>query len=357
MKERRKTHAVKIGKVTVGGDCPISIQSMAKTETCDVDGTISQIGRLEKAGCEIVRVAVKDMPSAKAISSIKKGIGLPLVADIHYDHTLALEAARQGADKIRINPGNIKKPSDVEKVIDECSSRGIPIRIGANSGSLPEIPGKEAGSSEAMVEGVLRYLAIFRKRKFDNIVLSLKASDVPATVEAYRKMSGECAYPFHVGVTAAGSKEMGTIKSAMGIGSLLLDGIGDTIRVSLTGDPESEVAVAKKILTSSGSRFFAPEVVSCPTCGRCRVDLAAVSGEVETELGKLVENIGTVSERYTVAVMGCEVNGPGEAKTADVGVAFGNNKGVIFRRGEIVRTVTVEETVKALMDMVRSDLG
>ena len=340
----------------IGSDHPVSIQSMAKTDTHDVESTVAQINLLEAAGCEIVRLAVKDMPSAKAISSIKPGINLPLVADIHYDYKLAIEAAKRGADKIRINPGNITKAIDVEMVIDECALRGIPIRIGANSGSLPPAGGKNLSPARIMVDGVLNYLEIFRKKRFDDIVISLKASDVPETVEAYRALSSECDYPLHVGVTAAGSKETGTIKSAVGIGSLLLDGIGDTIRVSLTGDPVDEISAARKILAASGARFFGPDVISCPTCGRCQVDLVGLASEVEKELEKLCHSIENVPEKFTVAVMGCEVNGPGESKTADIGIAFGKGSGAIFRRGEIVKTVKVTEAVEALMNMVREEM-
>ncbi|MFA6636921.1 MAG: flavodoxin-dependent (E)-4-hydroxy-3-methylbut-2-enyl-diphosphate synthase [Candidatus Omnitrophota bacterium] len=356
MTKRRKTITVKVGNVMIGSGHPVSVQSMTKTDTHDVDGTIRQIDRLEKAGCEIVRVAVKDMKAAAAISSIKNGSALPVVADIHYDHTLAIEALKRGADKIRINPGNITKASDVEKVIDECSLRGIPIRIGVNSGSLPDVPGKTSGSRHAMTEGVLRYLEIFRKKKFNDIVISVKASDVPGTVKAYREVSGECDYPLHLGVTAAGSKETGVIKSAVGIGALLVDGIGDTIRVSLTGDPVDEIKAAKKILASSGARSFGPEVISCPTCGRCAVDLAGLAEEVERELERISFSLKTIPEKFTIAVMGCEVNGPGESMSADIGIAFGKGRGAIFRCGKIIKTVDVNEAVKTLMEIVAEDL-
>ncbi|HPN72903.1 MAG TPA: flavodoxin-dependent (E)-4-hydroxy-3-methylbut-2-enyl-diphosphate synthase [Candidatus Omnitrophota bacterium] len=357
MVKRRKTRTVNIGKVAVGSGSPVSIQSMAKTDTRDVDATVKQINRLGEAGCEIVRVAVKDMDAAKAISSIKSEIKLPLVADIHYDHTLALEAVKRGADKIRINPGNITKPEDVEKVIDVCASKGIPIRIGANSGSLPEKFSGSVTPSEIMARGVLKYLEMFRKKNFNDIIISLKASDVPETVGAYRALAGECDYPFHVGVTAAGSKETGTVKSAVGIGALLLDGIGDTIRVSLTGDPVEEVVAARKILSSSGARSFGPEVISCPTCGRCQVDLLSIAGEVEKAVEELCCTSSIKPRKFTVAVMGCEVNGPGESEAADIGVAFGKGSGAIFRRGKIVRTVKVSEAVGVLMEMIREELG
>ncbi len=356
MFKRRETRVVKIGNVFVGSGHPVSIQSMLKTDTLDVASAVSKINRLADSGCEIVRVAVKDAAAAEAISSIKSGIGIPLVADIHFDHKLAVLAARSGADKIRINPGNINGPDDVARVIDECGSRGIPIRIGVNSGSIAQ---DAAGASVAdmMVDSTLRYLEFFRKKKFNDIVISLKASEVTDTVEAYRNISVQCDYPLHLGVTAAGSMSTGMVKSAMGIGALLIDGIGDTIRVSLTGGPGDEIEAAKKILSASGTRFFGPEVISCPACGRCGVDLAYFAGRIEEELEKVCPAGTAFSRRFTVAVMGCEVNGPGEAGNADVGIAFGKNKGAIFRRGEIVRTVSAGEATDVLMDMIRKDLA
>jgi (E)-4-hydroxy-3-methylbut-2-enyl-diphosphate synthase len=356
MTERRITRTVSVGGVKIGSGHPVSIQSMAKTDTSDVDGTVSSIGLMEEAGCEIVRLAVKDIKGAKAIADIKESINIPVVADIHFNYKLALEAIESGADKIRINPGNIFKPPEVDAVIDAARDKGIPLRIGANSGSLGPDPVAGGDTAACMVEMVLRYLEIFRAKKFEDIVISLKCSDVPSTVKAYRMMAGECDHPFHVGVTAAGSSRLGIVKGAMGIGALLLDGIGDTIRVSLTGDPVTEVYAARDILKASELRNFGPVVISCPGCGRCQVDLVPIVENMEEELRKIsAENGRPIARRLTIAIMGCEVNGPGEAKSADIGVAFGKGKGAIFSRGEIIRTVeassAVEELVKMIKDM------
>ncbi|MFH1305543.1 MAG: flavodoxin-dependent (E)-4-hydroxy-3-methylbut-2-enyl-diphosphate synthase [Candidatus Omnitrophota bacterium] len=342
MAQRRKTRTVSVGTVKIGSGYPISVQSMTKTDTADIDATVYQIRQLEEKGCELVRVAVKDAASARAISSIKQSTRIPIIADIHFDHVLALEAVARGADKIRINPGNIRNPSDIDDIIASASEKNVPIRIGVNSGSLPRRPDGQRGT---MPEALLNHLERFRKRRFNNIVISLKSSSVGETVEAYRKIARECDYPFHVGVTAAGLPCEGIVKSSIGIGALLLDGIGDTIRVSLTASPDEEVATARRILASAGVRHFGPEIISCPTCGRCRVDIAAVA----EELGKSLER---VEKSLVVAVMGCEVNGPGEARDADIGIAFGaNNKGAIFRKGKVTRTVRADEAVKILTEM------
>jgi len=355
--KRRKTRTVSVGPLKIGSDHPVVIQSMTKVDTSDIGQVVVQIRQLEEAGCEIVRVAVKDKGDAKAISSIKKEVTVPLVADIHFDYKLALEAIKCGADKIRINPGNIKKTKDVEKVIDAASDKNIPIRVGVNSGSLMEIAAGKGLSPQAMVNALLRYMENFRKRNFDDLIISLKSSDVSKTIEAYKKMADECDYPFHVGVTAAGLPEDGVIKSSIGIGALLLDGIGDTIRVSLTGEPTSEVEIAKRILSSVGSRYFGPEIISCPTCGRCQVNLVPIVKNLESELRHLTHKEPLLKEKQLlVAVMGCEVNGPGEAKGADIGIAFGRGKGVIFRRGEVVKTVKTSGSVKELLDMIKKEI-
>jgi len=346
MFERRKTRTVEVGNVKMGSGHPVVIQSMTKTDTADAALTAGQIRLLEKAGCEIVRLSVKDMRSAEAVEDIKKETTIPMVADIHFDHKLALEAIRRGADKIRINPGNMQKEQDVAEVIDAAKEKKIPIRVGINSGSLLEkVTGKTA-TADAMVASLVKYLEYFRKRDFNDIVVSLKASDVKTTVEAYRKASDECDYPFHLGVTAAGPPRDGVVRSSVGIGTLLMEGIGDTIRVSLTGDPVEEVDTAKRILSSTGSRRFGPDVISCPTCGRCQVDLISLVEELEKRLS------ADTGADLTIAVMGCEVNGPGEAKAADIGIAFGKGKGAIFKQGKIVKTVDASCAIDELLAMI-----
>ena len=331
--KRRKTRVIKIGNVKIGGANPVRIQSMAKTDTRNARKTISEIRRLEKAGCEIVRVAVKDPEAARAISAIKKGINIPLVADIHFDYRLALECIGQGADKIRVNPGNIKDPDHLKRIIQAAKKKKLPIRIGLNSGSLAK-GGK-------FIPTALKYIKLFEREGFRDIIVSLKSSSVRETVDAYRKLAALSDYPFHLGVTAAGPHEAGIVKSSVGIGSLLLDGIGDTIRVSLTGDPVPEVIAAKRILGSLSLRKFGPDIISCPTCGRTEIDLAEIVRKLEKKLS------GKPSIR--VAVMGCEVNGPGEAKEADVGIAFGKNSGLLFKKGKAVKKVRVKDAVKELL--------
>lgn len=356
MAERRKTKVVDVGGVRIGSPHPVSIQSMTKTDTQDIASTVSQINELEEAGCEIVRVAVKDNRDAKAISSIKKETHLPLVADIHFDYKLALEAIKEGADKIRINPGNIKTEEEVSAVIDAAKEKDIPIRLGMNSGSLEEVIRTEEERSDKMVEEMLKYLEAFEKRNFQNIVLSLKFPTPSETVEAYRKMAAKSDYPFHLGVTASGPLEEGIVKSSIGIGTLLMEGIGDTIRVSLTGDPLYEVDAAKRILSSSGCRDFGPEIISCPTCGRCQVDLVSIVKELEEELkGDPKYSISHTDKQITIAIMGCEVNGPGEAKSADIGIAFGKGKGAIFKGGKVIKTIEVDSAIKELLDIIREE--
>ena len=336
-----------VGGAPADGDAPVSIQSMTNTPTHDVEATLSQIRALVSAGCDIVRVAVPDMRAAKAIGALKAGSPVPLVADIHFDYRLALEAAEQGIDKIRINPGNIGAPERVEAVAKACMSRGIPIRVGVNGGSLEkELLAKYGGPTpEAIVESALGHIGLLEKYGFEDICVSLKASNVPATVRACRLMAERYDYPLHLGVTEAGTREIGELKAAAGIGGLLALGIGDTVRVSLTADPVEEVYAARKILKAVGLRREGPELIACPTCGRTRIDLIPLARQVE-------ELLKDVEKPITVAVMGCVVNGPGEARHADVGLAGGSGEGVLFRRGEIVAKVPEEQLVPGLMRLI-----
>jgi (E)-4-hydroxy-3-methylbut-2-enyl-diphosphate synthase len=333
---RRKTRQIKLGKVKIGGNAPVSIQSMAKTDTTDISATVKEIKKLERLGCEIIRVAVKDKESALAISKIQKRITIPLEADIHFDYRLALLSVKAGADGIRLNPGNIHKPEQVREIISACKSKHIPIRIGANSGSLP------AGS---MVKTVTDYIRLFEKERFYDIMISLKASDVRTTIDAYQKMATLCNYPFHLGVTATGSGTEAIVKSAIGIGALLAEGVGDTIRVSLTGPAEDEVIVAKEILQALGLRHFGPEVISCPTCGRCQVNLVKIVDNFKRKLSTIHRPLSTAS----IAIMGCEVNGPGEAKDADIGIAFGKGTGILFKKGRVVKKIKAKDAARELL--------
>ena len=333
-----------VGGVPVGGGAPVSIQSMCSTKTHDVAATVEQILRLEEAGCEIIRVAVPDMAAARAVGAIKSRIHIPLVTDIHFDYKLALECAAQGADKIRINPGNIGGEDRVKAVADACRAGKIPIRIGVNGGSLePELRKKYGGvTAEALVESAMGHVALLNQFDFDDICISVKCSSVPLTMAAYRLLSQRCSYPLHLGVTEAGTPSMGIIKSAMGIGGLLCLGIGDTLRVTLTADPVEEIYAAKKILRAAGLRQDGPDLIACPTCGRTCIDLIPMAEEVERRLMGCTKPI-------TVAVMGCAVNGPGEASSADVGIAGGKGEGLLFRKGKILRKVPQEQLVDALM--------
>ncbi|MCL2828845.1 MAG: flavodoxin-dependent (E)-4-hydroxy-3-methylbut-2-enyl-diphosphate synthase [Oscillospiraceae bacterium] len=340
----RKTITVR--GVQVGGGAPVAIQSMTNTKTADVAATVAQIQRLVIAGCEIVRLAVPDLASAKAFGAIRDQVTIPMVADIHFDYRLALEAVAAGADKIRINPGNIGDDSRIRQVVQACANRGLPIRIGVNGGSLErEIVAEYGHTPEGMVESALRHVAILNRFDFDHICLSVKSSSVPDTVRAFRMLHGRTGYPLHLGVTEAGTAYMGTVKNAMGIGSLLLDGIGDTIRVSLTADPVEEIRAARAILQSAGLRRFGPNIVSCPTCGRCEIDLIPLTDEVERRL----EGSG---REITVAVMGCGVNGPGEARAADYGIAGGIGEGLLFCHGEVVGKAPMDKLVDALMALI-----
>jgi len=350
--EKIKTRQIKIGGVKVGGGAPVSIQSMAKTDTRDVTKTVQQIKGLEKAGCEIIRIAVKDLEAAKAIKAIKKGINLPLVADIHFDYTLALCAIKNGADKIRLNPGNIYKEEEIREIVKSARKRRIPVRVGANSGSLRnrlhESPAAARGArkdaANDLVKSVLDYIKILERMDFYDIIVSLKASSVLDTVEAYRLFSAESRYPLHLGVTAAGPVSTGIVKSAIGIGALLLDGIGDTIRVSLTGDAVEEVIAGRNILQALDIRKFGPEIISCPTCGRCQVNLKNIAEET----GRRIRESG-YNKQVKIAIMGCEVNGPGEAKEADAGIACGKGSGVIFSKGKVLYRVKEKDLVRELL--------
>jgi (E)-4-hydroxy-3-methylbut-2-enyl-diphosphate synthase len=345
--KRRKTRKVWVGNVAIGGGAPISVQSMTKTDTRDVASTIRQIKKLERAGCEIIRVAVPDMESANALPRIKKNINIPLVADIHFDYRLALKAIDNGVDKLRINPGNIGARWKVERIVKAASERKIPIRIGVNAGSVPrDILAKyKKASPQALVESAIRQIRILEVLNFNDIVISVKAFDVPTTIKAYELISKKTNYPLHLGITEAGLPQAGSIRSALGIGLLLAQGIGDTIRVSLTGDPVEEIRVGQEILKSLNLRKFGPTIISCPTCGRCEIDLILMVKEVE----KRMKNI---KAPITVAVMGCVVNGPGEARYADVGIAGGKGYGLLFHKGKIVGKVKEKDLVKALLDVV-----
>ncbi len=338
---------IKVGAVTVGGGTPIAIQSMCNTKTEDVKATVAQIHALEQAGCEIIRVAVPDMTAADAIGAIKKEIHIPLVADIHFDYKLALRCVEQGIDKIRINPGNIGSHDRVRAVADACRERGIPIRIGVNGGSLEkELLAKYGGvTAEALVESAMGHVHLLNDCNFDDICISVKCSRVPVNMKAYQMLHEMTDYPLHLGVTEAGTPNMGVIKSAIGIGGLLCQGVGDTIRVSLTADPVEEIYAAKRILAASGIRQMGPNLISCPTCGRTKYDMIPIANEVERRLQNCTKQI-------TVAVMGCVVNGPGEARAADVGIAGGQGEGLVFRKGEILYKVPQERLVDALMEEI-----
>lgn len=344
---RRHSLPIHVGDVVIGGDAPVVVQSMAKTDTRNIDATVDQICRLQSCGCEVVRVAVPDKEAAMAIARIKKGIRVPLIADIHFDYRLALIALDAGVDGLRLNPGNIRDTAHITAVVRSARERSIPIRIGVNSGSLPTAGNSDMSVVERMVEAALWEIKILENLDFNLIKISLKAFDIPTTVEAYKMIADRVPYALHLGITEAGMPPAGAIRSAIGIGMLLAEGIGDTIRVSLTADPEQEVAAAYEILKSLNMRDMGATLVSCPTCGRCEVDLFALAQAVEVELKK-------VHEVMKVAVMGCVVNGPGEARDADVGIACGKGRGAIFRRGEVIRTVEEKEFLAALLTEVET---
>ena len=345
MTDRKKTRAINVGGVQIGGNAPVVVQSMCNTDTRDVAATLAQIERMRSAGCKIVRVAVVDKAAAFAIGEIAEKAGVPIVADIHFDWKLAIEAAAAGAAKIRINPGNIGDEDRVREVCRVCREKSLPIRIGVNGGSLEkEILHKYGVTARGMVESAKYHINLLEKFDFEDICISVKASTVGLTVDAYRMLSDEVDYPLHLGVTEAGTIKIGRLKSAIGIGSLLLDGIGDTIRVSLTDDPVLEVETAYDILHSLGMSENVPQLVSCPTCGRCMIDLIPIAKEVE-------ERLSAIRKPIRVAVMGCVVNGPGEAREADIGMAGGKDLGILFKKGEIVKKVPMNEIVDELMKL------
>ena len=341
---RRKTRQVRAGSVMIGSDAPVTVQSMLNVIASDAAGNIRQAVALEQAGCEIVRMSVPDQAAVRSFGQVREHISIPLVADIHFDYRMAIESVAAGADKIRINPGNIGDESRVKQVVDACRTAGVPIRIGVNSGSVErEILAKYGGPTpQALVDSALHHAAILEKFDFYDTVISIKSSSVPDMVQAYRLAAQQCGYPLHLGVTEAGTAHMGLIKSAAGIGSLLMDGIGDTIRVSLTADPVQEVYAGHDILNALGLRTDRPQLVSCPTCGRTKIDMIAIAGEVEKRLADCHKPI-------KVAVMGCAVNGPGEAREADIGIAGGDGCGLIFKKGEILRKVPEDQIVDELM--------
>lgn len=344
MIKRRKTRAIKIGTVPVGGNAPITVQSMTNTDTRKVEETVAQIRRLEGAGCEIIRVAVVDMEAATAIRSIRDQIHIPLIADIHFDHRLAVASMENGAQAIRINPGNIGGAKKLAKIVDAAKTHAVPIRVGVNSGSLEKDLLRKHGhpTPAALTESALRNVELLENQGFCEIKISIKSSDPLTTVEAYRQLASSCDYPFHLGVTEAGGVIAGTVKSSVALGILLYEGIGDTFRISLTRDPVEEVRVGYEILRSLNIRHRGPELISCPTCGRCQVNLFSLADEVE-------HHIQTIKTPLKIAVMGCVVNGPGEAKEADIGVAGGKGVGIIFKKGKLFKKVAENELLEVFL--------
>jgi len=376
---RRKTHKIKIGSLYIGGNSPISVQSMTNTDTRDIRSTVNQIKRLERVGCEIVRLAVPDMEAARAIGEIKRKVNVPLVADIHFDYRLGIEAMARGIDKIRINPGNIGSREKVEAIAQAAKKARIPIRVGVNAGSLklPSTdrmaedifdkgdisPVRRLDKAEKMVASALQCVRVLEKKDFHQIVISLKASDVLTTLQGYRLISRKTDYPLHLGITEAGTEFSGSIKSALGIGALLSEGIGDTIRVSLTASPEEEVRVGYEILRALRLRNLEPEVISCPTCSRCQIDLIKITNEVERRLKSLFRQKKLAAEGRAfrphplkVAIMGCVVNGPGEARDADLGIAGGRGLGLLFRQGRVIKKVKEKEMIRVLLEEIEREL-
>lgn len=346
--KKKPTRRIYVGNIPVGGGAPVSVQSMTNTDTRDISSTVKQIGQLFEAGCEIVRLAVPDKEAVDAFRKIKSRVNPPLIADIHFDHRLAIASLKAGADGLRINPGNIGGRNAVEKVIKEARTRNIPIRIGVNAGSLPKKVLKKYGhpTPQAMVESALEYISLFEEFGFDKIKISLKSSNVLRTISAYELISQRVDYPLHLGVTEAGTLVSGTVKNAIGIGTLLFKGIGDTFRVSLSRDPVEEVKVAYEILRSLDLRYYGPEIISCPTCGRCEIALFDIVEKVEKALSG-------IKSSPRVAIMGCVVNGPGEAREADIGVAGGRGHGILFKKGRLVRKVPEQELAEVLIEEVR----
>ncbi|AKL95440.1 4-hydroxy-3-methylbut-2-en-1-yl diphosphate synthase IspG [Clostridium aceticum] len=346
---RRSTKEITCGNIFIGANHPISLQSMTTTDTRDITSTVKQIHRLEEAGCDIVRVAVPNMQAAEALKDIKVQTSIPIVADIHFDYRLALESLKQGIDGLRLNPGNIGDKSRVKEVVKLAKERNVKIRIGVNAGSLEKNLLQKYGhpTAEAMVESALAHIAILEEMNFYNIVISLKASDVHLTVDAYKKMAEAVDYPLHLGITEAGTIWGGTVKSSIGIGALLLMGIGDTIRVSLTGDPVEEIKVGKEILKSLGLIKNEITMISCPTCGRCQINLIDLANEIEKKISHLKKPL-------KVAIMGCAVNGPGEARDADIGIAGGSESGLLFKKGKIIKKVPEKEIIQTLMEEIEN---
>jgi len=344
---RRKTRRVMIGSIPVGGGAPISVQTMTKTKTGDAKATIEQVRRCEEAGVDIVRITVNDWEAAEAIGEIVRGVTIPIVADIHFNHVFALKAIEGGVAKVRINPGNIGSKERIHEVLGAAKDRGIPIRIGVNSGSLEEDILEKHGypTAEALFESAMRHAGICEEFGFSDVIISVKSTDVRLMIEAYRLIAERTDYPLHLGVTEAGTTRVGTIKSAVGIGTLLAEGIGDTIRVSLTDEPEREVEVGKEILRSLGLASRAVEIIACPTCGRLEIDLFKVTKELE-------EALQGVKKPVKIALLGCVVNGPGEASEADIGIAAGKGVGILYRKGEVVRRIKEEEIVSAVLEEV-----
>lgn len=345
---RRNTKKIKVGKLYIGGNAPVTIQSMTNTDTRDASSTVAQILSLESAGCEIIRVAVPDMQAAEAIKDIKRGISIPLVADIHFDYRLALKSIENGVDALRINPGNIGSESKIKEVVKAAIEREIPIRIGVNAGSLEKdlLEKYKKPCAEALVESALRHASLLEQNGFYSIVLSVKSSNVIENISAYRILSEKTEYPLHLGVTEAGTIFSGTIKSSVGIGTLLSEGIGDTIRVSLTDDPLQEIKVGKEILKACGLRKGGLEIISCPTCGRTSIDLIGIAKKAE-------ESLQNINKDIKVAIMGCVVNGPGEAREADIGIAGGKGEGIIFKKGQILKKVSEENLLSELISEIQ----
>lgn len=349
---RRKTRQIHIGNIPIGGDAPISVQSMTNTKTTDTEATVAQINALQAAGCDIVRLAVPTMEAAKNLGNIIKKVSVPLVADIHFDYKLALESIEQGISALRLNPGNIGSEDRVRAVVEKAKEHKIPIRIGVNAGSLDKKLLEKYGgvTAEALVESAMEHVRILEALDFYDMKISLKAHDVPLTLEAYQLMSKTVDYPLHLGITESGTARTGVIKSAVGIGAMLAQGIGDTFRISLTGDPVIEVKVANEILKSLGMKEYGPTLISCPTCGRTQIALSDIADQVE-------ERLSTIKEPISVAVMGCVVNGPGEARGADVGIAGGDGVGLVFRKGEIIRKVDESQLVDELFKEIDAILA